>query len=385
MKKILFISTRYPFPVWGGDKIRAFGILKFLSKKNKVDLICLSKQEQKARNQLTFCKNIKVFKISLIKRLIYTIISLLKNEPLQIGFYRSEEMKNYINKIHLNYRTIIFHTLRTCQYLPKNFKGKKILEMTDLLSLNYHQTSKELSNLNPLKYVYMLEKYLTQKYEENIKDLFDKFIFVSKRDIKNADTKLSTSKIFFIKNGCHTNKKLFKFSEKNYKILFIGNVKYLPNKYACYEFAEQILPKLNNLYPKIQFHIVGEINFYDKYNFKKYRNVIVHGRMKSITKIAKNSICGICNLKIATGFQNKIVNYMSYGIPTISSLISFRGLDLKKNKEIIVYKNEAELIKKIVEIKQNKTKANSLSLYAHRAIKNRYNWDKILFKYGKLV
>ena len=385
MKKILFISTRYPFPIWGGDKIRAVGILKFLSKKNKVDLICLSKQEQKASNQLTFCKNIKVFKISLIKRLIYTIISLLKNEPLQIGFYRSEEMKNYINKIHLNYHTIIFHTLRTCQYLPKNFKGKKILEMTDLLSLNYHQTSKELSNLNPLKYVYMLEKYLTQKYEENIKDLFDKFIFVSKRDIKNADTKLSAKKIFFIKNGCYINKKLFKFNKKNYKILFIGNVKYLPNKYACYEFAEQILPKLNNLYPKIQFHIVGEINFYDKYNFKKYRNVIVHGRIKNITKIAKNSICGICNLKIATGFQNKIVNYMSYGIPTISSLISFKGLDLKKNKEIIVYKNDAELIKKIVEIKQNKTKANSLSLYGHRAIKNRYNWDKILFKYGKLV
>ena len=127
MKKILFISTRYPFPVWGGDKIRAVGILKFLSKKNKVDLICLSKQEQNVSNQLTFCKNIKVFKISLTKRLIYTIISLLKNEPLQIGFYRSEEMKNYINKIHLNYRTIIFHTLRTCQYLPKNFKGKKYL------------------------------------------------------------------------------------------------------------------------------------------------------------------------------------------------------------------------------------------------------------------
>ena len=101
--------------------------------------------------------------------------------------------------------------------------------------------------------------------------------------------------------------------------------------------------------------------------------------------MAKNNICAISNLKIATGFQNKIANYMSYGIPTISSLISFKGLDLKKNKEIIVYKNDAELIKKIVEIKQNKTKANSLSLYSHRAIKNRYNWDKILFKYGKLV
>ena len=38
MSKILFISTRYPFPIFGGDKLRSFGILKFLSKKNQVDV-----------------------------------------------------------------------------------------------------------------------------------------------------------------------------------------------------------------------------------------------------------------------------------------------------------------------------------------------------------
>ena len=36
---------------------------------------------------------------------------------------------------------------------------------------------------------------------------------------------------------------------------------------------------------------------------------------------------------------------MSYGIPTISSLISFRGLDFKQNKEILIYKTRKELIK----------------------------------------
>ena len=39
MKKILFVTTRFPLPILGGDKIRAIGILKFLSKKNKVDFV----------------------------------------------------------------------------------------------------------------------------------------------------------------------------------------------------------------------------------------------------------------------------------------------------------------------------------------------------------
>ena len=121
MKKILFISTRYPLPVLGGDKIRAIGILKFLSKKNKVDLVCLTNKNLTKVIHPTICNTTKIFKISLISRLIYTILSLLKGEPLQVGFYYSKELKKYLEEVESNYNTIIFHTLRSCQYLPKNF------------------------------------------------------------------------------------------------------------------------------------------------------------------------------------------------------------------------------------------------------------------------
>ena len=38
MKKILIITTRSPFPPYGGDKIRIFEIIKYLSKYNSVDI-----------------------------------------------------------------------------------------------------------------------------------------------------------------------------------------------------------------------------------------------------------------------------------------------------------------------------------------------------------
>ena len=178
MKKILFISTRYPLPVLSGDKIRAIGILKFLSKKNKIDLVCLTNRDQIQTKHPKVCNSIKIFKIGLIKRCIYTLLYFLKGEPLQVGFYHSKEMKNYLDNVHSNYHTIIFHTLRSCQYIPKNFSGKKILEMTDLLSLRYQQIFEQLSKLNPSKYIYLLEKYLVQKYEKKNIKFLDKIIFV---------------------------------------------------------------------------------------------------------------------------------------------------------------------------------------------------------------
>ena len=151
MKKILFVTTRFPLPILGGDKIRAIGILKFLSKKNKVDLVCISNKNHKKTHHPKIWNNVKIFKIKFFKRLIHIFVSIIKNEPMQVGFYHCGEMKEYINKVQERYDSIIFHTLRTSQYLPDNFKGKKILEMTDLSSVRYQQTFQHLSFLNPLK------------------------------------------------------------------------------------------------------------------------------------------------------------------------------------------------------------------------------------------
>ena len=56
MKKILFIPTRFPFPILGGDKSRSFDILKFLSKKNQVDLVCLGKKMKHLKKILLSAK-----------------------------------------------------------------------------------------------------------------------------------------------------------------------------------------------------------------------------------------------------------------------------------------------------------------------------------------
>ena len=53
MKKILVVTTKFPFPLFSGDKLRIYNIFKYLSKKNKVDLICTGTKENfKKKNQI---------------------------------------------------------------------------------------------------------------------------------------------------------------------------------------------------------------------------------------------------------------------------------------------------------------------------------------------
>ena len=154
---------------------------------------------------------------------------------------------------------------------------------------------------------------------------------------------------------------------------------------ACYYFAKNILKKINLKYPKIKFHVIGNIGYLDKLFLHKYRNVVIHGKINNLRNVIKNSICGLCNVKISTGFQYKTLTYMSYGIPAILSVNAFVNTKFKKNREVLVFRNDEELIKNIYYLKNNKTKANQLSINSQKIIKKKYNSDKVLLKFNKIV
>jgi glycosyltransferase involved in cell wall biosynthesis len=103
-----------------------------------------------------------------------------------------------------------------------------------------------------------------------------------------------------------------------------------------------------------------------------------------LDKIVKNSVCGICNVKIATGIQMKIFTYMSYGLPVVVSKNSFPK-SLIENKEAIVYKNDNQLIHCILKLVNNKKISNKISKNSFKSIKKRFNLLKTYDKYQHIV
>ena len=249
MQKILIVSSKNLLsqPFEGAQK-RILDISKFLSKKNQIDLVCIGDNILKKKNDLKHFNHFKTFRINFTSKIINMIFAFLKLEPVQNGYFFSKEMSNYIDENKDNYDTIIFHLVRSAQYLPKEYRGKTILEMTDLMSANYDQIIKNISVLNPIKYLYFFENILVKNYEKKISNFFDKVVFISKKELKTSKTLIDKNKIAVVGNQFKIQSKTFKYKKNNYKILFVGNVNYFPNKLACYNFAKKIMPKLNEKY-----------------------------------------------------------------------------------------------------------------------------------------
>ena len=374
MKKILFITTRNPYSGrYSGDVVGSLKAINFLKKKNKVSVVTLGEKKFNKKSILFFKQPNYFLKI------LYIISSLLKMKPLQFGLFFSKQMREYIIQNAKYYDLLFFYHIRSSQYLPNNYEGRTIIEMGDLYSQNYFQTFCNLSIYNPFKYFYFLESFLVKKTEDNIFKDFDKIILFSKNEIKKIP-KIFRKKIFNISLSINSKKKEYFFSKKNNRILFIGNLRYLPNLLAVKDFIKNILPSLRKKIPHIKFYIIGNINKIDKFLLSFHKNTIFLGQQKNINIYIKNSFCGLANLKIATGVQGKVLTYMSYGLPVICS----KKVSPNFKNNVINYNTNDDLIKKIIGIKKNKKLSNRLSKNSLKFVK-KFSDQNVSLKYLKIV
>mgnify|MGYP001234354957 FL=1 len=216
MQRILIVSTKgISSHSYDGAQKRIFDIAKFLSKKNNIDFACIEDENINTKKDLKFINNIKVFKNNFFLRILYSLISIFKMEPMQKGYFFSKKMLNFISDNKDNYDVIIFHLIRSAQYLPEDFHGKTILEMTDLGSENYNQIIKQMSIFNPFYFLYLLEKFLLRAYEKKICNNFDKVVFISKNELPIVKDFIEKDKIVKIGSSVKPNKKIYRYKKNN--------------------------------------------------------------------------------------------------------------------------------------------------------------------------
>jgi hypothetical protein len=298
---------------------------------------------------------------------------------MQYGIFYSNKMKKFIDENADNYDLIFFYHIRSSQYLPRYYRGKKIIEMGDLYSSNYIQTYKNLSIFNPLKYIYLLESFFVKKAETQIFFDFDKIILFSKNEIKKINRSFK-KKIYQINISVNKFKDKFRFSRNNNKILFIGNLKYLPNYLAVKDFTKNVLPKIKYKFPLIKLEIIGEIKNYDKFFLSLNKNINCLGPKKKLDKFIKGSICGLANLRIATGIQGKVLTYMSYGLPVVCT----KKVAVNFSNSVLTYNNNEEFVNKLGTLKNNYKISNKLRKNSKKLIK-KFSQEKINRSYLKII
>ena len=382
-KKLLLITSRFPYPPIGGDRLKNYNLIKILSKNFDVTLIVINLETIRYSdiNAIKkYVKNIKIFNISKI----YAYINVIKNlffskEPLQIGYYYYSYIQEYIDKEIDKYDFVISTLIRTAKYL-ENTDKLKFLDIVDSIGLNYTKSQENVKSFF-WKFIYKIEANRLLKYEKKYIKMFDNTFFVN-RDESEYYKKYGNT--LWLPNG--VNEKLFTYDkyDKKYNsyIAFLGNMSYQPNVDAVLWFVNNVFPLLDK---NIKFIIIGKNPKRKIKNLeKKFKNIEVTGFLEDPYKILNSVFATVAPMQTGGGIQNKILEAMALGQICITSSLAGKSIYGAIDKRDFIIEDEPNDYANIInDIFRNRNKYKYLKINAKNFIIKNYTWknyEKKLFK-----
>ncbi|HLA99990.1 MAG TPA: glycosyltransferase [Bacteroidota bacterium] len=379
--KILFLTSRLPYPPHRGDKLKIYNLIKNLSRSHEITLLSFiaSTEEKKYLAALgEYCREIHTVYQPTVLSLWRCLLAVFSFDPFQIAYFKSRSMRGAVRLLLGRERFDIVHThlIRMAQYTVDERGPSRVLDLTDAGSLYLERFY--LTTRRPLqKLLVGWELKRLRRYEEIISG-FDTALVCSSVDRDKLHAASPGANIGLLYNG--VDLEYFspddsrRFDPK--RIIYTGNLAYFPNVDGIRYFVRDILPLIRRDIPDVKLYIVG------KDPPKKVRNlasddIVVTGFVPDIRAEYLGSAVAVAPIRFGAGTLNKVLEPMALGVPVVSTPIGAEGLPFVPGKHLMIGKSPEEFAAAVVTVLNDPALRQRLSLNGRDVVGSKYGWDVI--------
>lgn len=383
--RLFILLPRVPYPTEKGDKLRAFYQIRQLSKSHEIILCAFNDgdlHEDAIPVLKKFVKAVHIIPLSRLTVFFNLVRALFSGKPLQVGYFFNKSSANQINKLVQKYQPdhIFCQLIRVAEY-AKGINIPKTLDYQDVFSKGIERRiSGSPFYLRPLL---KIEYHRLLKYEHDIFDFFDNKLIISQPDRELIPHK-NKQDIVVVANGVDTNFFHPVETEKQYDLVFTGNMGYPPNIEAAEFLVNRILPLVWQKNPTIRCLIAGA-NPNLRVMVLKSSLVTVSGWVPDIRECYASAKIFIAPMQTGTGLQNKILEAMAMKIPCITSALAFNALNAIENQDILVAGTPDEYSKLILELLNNPEKTALIAENGYQFVLKNFNWETETNKINQLI
>lgn len=375
--KLFVITSRIPYPLEKGDKLRIFHQMKVLSQTHDIYLCALQspnrKENENARKELSkFCKEVHFIKLSSLQIILSLLKSLFNGLPFQSALFTDHnaqrKVKQLIYKIKPNH--IYCQLTRVAEYVREESTPKTI-DYMDAFSKGMERRAQKSSIFT--RWIYKWEATKQKKYEHQVFSDFNNHSIITEEDQSYIDTPLK-NKINIIRNGVDFN--FFKPDSKptKYDIVFVGNMGYAPNVDAALFMCNKIIPLVKAHKPSVKILLAGAHPSTTVLNLQS-ESVEISGWMDDIRDAYAESTVFIAPMRIGTGLQNKLLEAMAMAKPCITTPLANKALQAP-NGTILIGNTAQELAQHCIDLIENKAQREKQTKAAYQFVQEAYQWSK---------
>jgi glycosyltransferase involved in cell wall biosynthesis len=160
-------------------------------------------------------------------------------------------------------------------------------------------------------------------------------------------------------------------------IAFTGVMNYYPNVDGCVWFAEDILPLVRERVPDARFTIIGSKPAPEIERLASIPGVTVTGFVDDTRDWLRRAAVSVAPLRIARGIQNKVLEALAMGLPTVGTTSATQGVDGRPGEHYLVRDDARSFADAVIELLQDAERARALGAAGRRFVEETYDWERV--------
>ena len=378
--RVVFLTSRMPYPPEGGDRFRVFHLLRTLSEAgHEVHLATFDRGEPKNGTLEPLERLVASIDIVPMPRLLSAFRSgaaLLTHQPLQAAYYRSRRMEACVARKLQRVRpdVVYTHLFRMAPYALAEMKHRRsrwILDLTDVISEGIARSLP--FRHGPDLWLYREEGKRIARYESSVAPRFDETWVISEAERRCLAARVPSANVRVVPNGVGLGPLPHGTTRPPAKLLFLGFHEVFHNRDAVRFLVGEVFPRIRAEVPEVTLEIAGK-GAETLGAWAQGDGVRVTGYVPRVEDALLGATVFVAPHRFAAGVQNKVVQALAAGTPVVTTSIVRQGLDPVPEGILRVGESAAEIAAETVALLRH---PDSASLQADRAREwalSRFNW-----------
>jgi polysaccharide biosynthesis protein PslH len=380
---LLFITSRYPYPLLKGDQVRAHQQIRTLAKRGQEIILVTFDNGQRNQDFEKVCKAVYLVEPPTRTSVAAHLTKLAFSEkPLQLAFFQSASMSQTIERAIQEHQpqAAVLQLSRMGHYLQHLQKHNlpTLLDLIDSLAMNIDLKAKKASF--PLNILWRLEAKRLHAYELGTVSAVAAATVVSQKDKEY----LAHPAVAVSPNGVRAQS-LTNQPRRAATLLFHGNMSYYPNVEAASFLIKHVMPLVWKHLPQCKVQLVGAAPAKEILDLAS-EHVEVTGFVEDVQPFLASATLGVYPILRATGIQNKILEAMMHGLPVITTRTVAEGLGQGcANKHFYQADTAEDIATGVLRLLENPQQRNEFAEAGRALVLKHYTWENAVAEIESLL
>lgn len=380
--RVVYLTHRVPYPPDKGDRIRNYHVLREMSQHARVWLAALADEPVTAEQQARLgelCERVELVPHG--RPWAKAGLSLLAGRSLSEGLFRSPQLDAVLAgwRAEADFHAVLVSASSMAPYQRRN-GWADVPSFVDLVDVDSQKFFDYASTAGiPKRWLFTLEGRRVRKLEKELCGWAKGVFLVSPAEAKLFDGFTAPGTATPATNGVDLDYFRPRPDVKpDLACAFVGAMDYPPNVDAAVWFATDIWPRVRAVHATAEFRVVGRQPTPAVLRLHGTNGVNVIGQVPDVRPHVASAAVAVCPVRIARGLQNKVIEAMAMGKPTVASPPAIAALKVELGRDVLSATSADEWVSTLIELLGDANRQAELGASGRKYVEEHHHWDRCL-------